>query len=179
MVKPHLAAAALFFAAPAFAQSTPPAPPPYACTAPEHRAFDFWLGEWDAYVTGTENLAGRSTIASADRGCVVTEQWTSVRSPYSGRSLNAYDPTTRTWVQVWMDSNGEITRYAGAATANGMVLTAPDEVSPGRPAKVHLRMTFTANPDGSVRQFGEQSADAGQTWAPSFDFIYRKRPPAR
>jgi hypothetical protein len=35
-------------------------------------------------------------------------------------------------------------------------------------------MTFTKNPDGTVLQHGEQSAD-GQTWTTSYAFIYRRR----
>lgn len=175
MVKPIVAAAALLLFLPdAHAQTT--APPP-ACTAPAHRAFDFWIGEWDAYVSGTENLAGRSVIQSADGGCVITEQWQSARSAYSGRSLNMFDQTTGKWLQVWMDSGGEITRFEGGPTATGMQLTATDEVAPGRPTKQSVRMTFTKNADGTVRQFGETSDDGGRTWAASFDFQYRPRPP--
>ena len=37
-----------------------------------------------------------------------------------------------------------------------------------------VRMTYSKNADGSVREFGEQSTDAGKTWSPSFDFTYRK-----
>jgi hypothetical protein len=37
-------------------------------------------------------------------------------------------------------------------------------------------MTYSAQPDGSVRQLGESSDDAGRSWQPSFDFIYRKAP---
>jgi hypothetical protein len=36
-----------------------------------------------------------------------------------------------------------------------------------------VRMSYSKNPDGSVRQFGEQSTDEGKTWKPSFDFTYR------
>ena len=46
-----LSLAAMFLVAPAFAQ---PGPPP-ACETPEHRQFDFWLGEWE--VTGGPKLA--------------------------------------------------------------------------------------------------------------------------
>ena len=60
-MKPAFAAlVALVAVAPAAFAQTPQRPP--TCDAPEHRAFDFWIGEWDAYVTGTENLAGRSSI---------------------------------------------------------------------------------------------------------------------
>ncbi len=181
MVKSIVAAvfaiAACLAAPDARAQTSPPAAPPApVCATPAHRAFDFWIGEWDAYVSGTENLAGRSTIASADAGCVITEQWTSVRSPYSGRSLNLHDATTGQWLQFWTDSQGEITRFVGGPTATGMQFLAVDEVAPGRTQKQTLRMTFTRNPDGSVRQFGETSTDGGGTWTPSYDFQYRRRP---
>lgn len=180
MVKPIVAAALLMFlATAAHAQTSPPTPPPPtpACTGAAHRAFDFWIGQWDAYVSGTETLAGRSVIEAKDAGCVIAEQWTSVRAPYSGRSLNLLDSTTGKWLQFWVDSQGEITRFEGGATATGMQFLAPDEVAPGRAGKQTLRMTFTRNPDGSVRQFGETSTDGGRTWAASYDFHYRRHPP--
>ena len=36
-----------------------------------------------------------------------------------------------------------------------------------------VRMSYSKNADGSVRQHGEQSTDEGKTWATSFDFTYR------
>jgi hypothetical protein len=177
MVKPIVAAAFAFLACIAAPDATAqtPTPPAPACAAPAHRAFDFWIGEWDAYVSATENLAGRSTIASTDAGCVITEQWTSARSPYSGRSLNLHDATTGQWLQFWTDSQGEITRFVGGPTATGMQFLAVDEVAPSRAQKQTLRMTFTRNPDGSVRQFGETSTDGGRTWSSAYDFHYRRR----
>ncbi len=166
-----LALAALALAAPAFAQ-TPPRPP--TCEASEHRAFDFWIGEWDVFVTGGEQLAGRSTIASEDRGCVITEHYESTRAPFTGRSLNMYDRAERQWVQVWMDSQGDITRFAGAATPTGMQLTAPNDVSPSAQTPHFTRMTFTRNADGTVRQHGEASPD-GEAWTTTYDFTYRPR----
>jgi hypothetical protein len=44
---------------------------------------------------------------------------------------------------------------------------------PGQDALI--RMSYTPQPDGSVRQHGEQSTDHGLTWSTNFDFIYRKR----
>jgi hypothetical protein len=187
MVKPVVAAVlALAFMGtwidPVAAQTVAAPPPPAAqrppaCTDAAHRAFDFWIGAWDAYVTGTETLAGRSVIESTDAGCIITERWVSARAPYSGRSINLFDSTTGKWLQFWADSGGEITRYEGGPTATGMLLTAPDETAPGQQGKASLRMTFTRNPNGSVRQFGETSADGGRTWTTSYDFTYRRRVP--
>jgi hypothetical protein len=166
------AAVALLFATAPIAAAQTPAPPSPTCEAPEHRAFDFWIGEWDAYVTGTENLAGRSTIAREDTGCVITEHWRSERVAYTGRSLNLYDRESGKWEQFWVDSTGEVTHFVGGPTATGMQLVDANNRAAGQPAPVHTRMTFTANPDGSVRQFGETSAD-GVSWAASYDFTYR------
>jgi hypothetical protein len=158
--------AALAFASSATFAHAQQQPPP-DCSAPEHRAFDFWIGEWDAFVTGTETLAGRSTIAAEHKGCVITEHWRSMRADYSGRSLNIYDRANGHWEQFWVDSQGVLTHFVGAPSENGMVLTAP--ARGGAPAN---RMTFTRNSDGSVRQFGEVSND-GQTWTSAYDFTYR------
>jgi hypothetical protein len=147
-------------------------PPPLTCEAPEHRAFDFWIGEWDAYVTGTENLAGRSSIRSEDNGCVITEHWTS--QGYSGRSLNLYDRQTGHWEQFWVDSTGEVTRFVGGPYEDGMRLTDPANLRAGVDGPVYTRMSFTPHADGSVRQHGESSTD-GETWTSRYDFTYRRR----
>ena len=42
-----------------------------------------------------------------------------------------------------------------------------------------VRMTYTGNPDGSVRQYGEGSTDHGKTWQSSFDLIYRPKEDAK
>lgn len=160
----------------AHAQRQTPAAPPPTCDAPAHRAFDFWLGEWDVYVSGAETLAGRSTIAREDAGCVITEHWRSQRAQYSGRSLNIYERISGHWEQFWVDSTGDITHFVGGPFERGMRLVAEDDVGPNNAAPVFNRMTFTPNPDGSVRQHGEQSVDRGATWTTTYDFTYRRRP---
>jgi hypothetical protein len=39
-----------------------------------------------------------------------------------------------------------------------------------------VRMSYSKNADGSVRQSGEQSTDEGKSWSPSFEFTYRSAP---
>ncbi|MEZ6029803.1 MAG: hypothetical protein R3C46_08625 [Hyphomonadaceae bacterium] len=157
-------------AGPATAQQ--PASPPPACTSEQHRAFDFWIGEWEAYVTGTDQLAGLSTIKAEDGGCVITEHWRSQRASYSGRSLNIYDAIAGRWEQFWVDSTGDLTHFIGNPTATGMQLTAEDDHSPGQSGAYLSRMTFTRNDDGSVRQHGQISTDRGATWSDRYDFTY-------
>ena len=62
---------ALALAAPAHAQTTTPAPstpPPPACTAPEHRQFDFWVGNWDVFDPKSGKQVGESLIEKVYHG---------------------------------------------------------------------------------------------------------------
>lgn len=163
--------ATLALATPAFAQQQPALP---NCQAPEYRAFDFWIGEWDAERADTHAPAGRSSIRSEDSGCVITEHWVSLSVPYSGRSLNIYDRATQKWEQFWVDSAGNRVHFIGGPIEGGMRIAteAPVFVSPTQQA--YSRITYTNNADGSVLQHGEQSAD-GQVWTTSYAFIYRRR----
>src|SRR4030095_7186718 len=75
------------------AMSSPPPTaaqtPPPACTAPEHRQFDFWLGEWNVYGPNGK-LAGTNSIRREIGGCVLHERYDTGRG-YSGESFNIYD----------------------------------------------------------------------------------------
>ena len=65
--------------------------PPAACTAAEHRQFDFWLGHWIVH-GGPDGkaLQGTSRIERSENGCWITEHWHSARGS-DGTSLNAWD----------------------------------------------------------------------------------------
>ena len=63
------------------------APPP--CSSPEHRQFDFWIGDWR--VTRPDGtLAGTNHITLEYTKCVIHEHYVTAWG-YSGESLNAYD----------------------------------------------------------------------------------------
>lgn len=166
----------LLAASVATSQATAPSAPPAApapvasqpsCTAPEHRQFDFWVGKWDVYPTGKDKLVAHSLIEPV-YGCGIRENWMPL-SNQPGGSLSIYVPAEKHWEQFWIDSGGSRAFFVGGWTGSAMVIT-------GKWAGPLVRMTYTKNPDGSVRQLGEQSTDDGKKWSPSFDFTYR---PAR
>lgn len=163
---------AVTLAATPFAHAQP-APP--TCAAQEHRALDFWIGEWDAFRADTNAPAGRSSIRTEDAGCVITEHWVSLNAPYSGRSINLFDRASGRWEQYWADSTGTRVHFIGGPIANGLQMTtaAPAPAPSGPPQ--YARVTFTARDDGTVLQRGESSPDA-QTWTTTYAFIYRRRP---
>jgi hypothetical protein len=84
----------LALAVPAVAQSPSPSPsgPPRPLgkpcqDAPENRALDFWIGEWDVRPQGAPagRPPSRSRIERVEDGCVIAEFYTTPQG-YSGRS---------------------------------------------------------------------------------------------
>jgi hypothetical protein len=157
------------------AQSQPPAqgaPAPTStasapCSDPEHRQFDFWVGRWDVY--GPKGgLAGHSLIEKLYGGCGIRENWLPTGNP-GGGSLNIYVPAEKRWEQFWIDAQGTRATFVGGWNGKAMVIQ-------GKWGGPLVRISYSKNADGSVRQFGEQSTDDGQTWATSFDLTYRPAP---
>lgn len=143
------------------------APP---CDASEHRAFDFWLGEWRVH-TPDGKLAGVNRISSEYNGCVVHERYDTGRG-YSGESLNAYDAGRKVWHQSWVDTSGTLLLLEGGIRHGSMVL---EGQSTGADMQVTKhRITWTPNADGSVRQLWE-STDAKGEWGIAFDGIYTRK----
>lgn len=164
------------FPAPTLSQTQTATPPGQApCGTPDHRAFDFWLGEWDVYrPDGT--LAGRNRITREIGGCVLHERYAggTPEQPYYGESFNVYDASRGVWHQSWVDTSGLLLVIEGGIREGAMVLEGT--VGSGGAARLN-RITWTVlDPDGNrVRQHWETSADGGETWTTAFDGEYRRR----
>ena len=91
-----------------------------------------------------------------------------------GGSLNAYRPEQKVWKQIWTDSGNSWGVFEGKFENGAMVLSGWWEGVNGPGTKAFTRTTWTRNPDGSVRQFGEARSDDGKTWSAAFDFTYKK-----
>ncbi len=151
---------------------TPPSPPPPACAAPEHRQFDFWVGYWDVYPTGKPPLVAHSLIEKLYDGCAIRENWMPLKGA-GGGSINNYVTDDKRWHQTWVDSSNARVDFVGGLTGGKMVLVGDWKGVNGPGQDTVTRMSYSRNPDGSVRQFGETSVDFGVTWQPSFDFTYK------
>lgn len=163
---PMFSVAILALAASAAAQQTTP----LGCSAAANRQFDFWVGEWSVTDQSTGKPAGHSRIDKQFDGCAIRENWTS--PGFSGGSLNGYRAADGKWHQMWMDSAGAVRHFSGGLDPAGhMVLTA-EQPRPSGGARL-IRMTFTANADGSVRQYSDFSDDNGGHWQLRYDFLYR------
>lgn len=162
-----LAAMTLGFSAPSPAQRPPP-----PCTAAEHRAFDFWIGEWDVHGANGK-LAGTNSIKREINGCVLHERYQTDRG-YSGESFNIYVAPRNVWHQTWVDSDGLLLLLEGGIRDGKMVL---EGLATGADRKVTThRITWTPNPDGSVRQLWESTGPDGE-WVVAFDGKYTRSKP--
>jgi hypothetical protein len=151
------------------AAQTVAATPP-KCDAPEYRQLDFWVGNWDVATRGRP--AGANLVTLEEGGCLVHEHWTGKQGG-TGQSFNFYNREDRAWHQVWVSNGGEVLDLSGHY-ADGTLTYLGENRNPNGTTLRH-RLSFHANPDGTVRQLWETSSDNGTTWAVSFDGLYTKR----
>ena len=139
---------------------------------PESAQFDFWIGAWNVEETG----APGKTIASSREekivgGCVLLENYEEPEG-YAGKSMNFFDPVRKEWRQLWVDTGGNTSEFAGTFHDGAMRFAGESHVGSGR--RVYRRLTFTPLADGSVRQRSEASPD-GKTWKVNYDYTYVRR----
>lgn len=142
------------------------------CAEPEHRAFDFWLGDW--LVTNSSGVqVGENLIELKEGGCLLIENWTSA-SGGTGTSMNYWDPADKIWKQVWVSSNGSVGHFIGNLSSDNVMVLEGDMLAANGTALL-LKGTWTLLEDGRVRQHFEQSTDDGASWSTWFDGYYARR----
>jgi hypothetical protein len=131
--------------------------------------FNFWIGEWN--VTAGGQKAGTNSIRPILDGCVLQETWSGAGGS-AGSSFNFYNPQSKKWQQFWVWRNGTTLELSGEYKDGKMTLTGTSLNRQGK--KVHNRITWYDNKDGTVRQHWETSP-AGKTWTTAFDGLYTKK----
>ena len=93
----------------------------YPCSKePRNHDFDFWIGDWNCFRTGTQVLSGISHVEAMAGGCAILENYTATQA-YTGKSFNFYDSITGKWEQNWIGSGGprDRQRYYNGEYKNG------------------------------------------------------------
>jgi hypothetical protein len=142
------------------------------CCSQEYRQFDFWLGDWEAYVK--DKLAGTNLIISIQDSCVIQESWISAGGTYSGTSYNYFNRNSGKWHQLWLDNQGSLLKLSGGMEGNQMILLS-DEITDQKGQKLKNRISWTPMVDGSVRQHWETTIDGGAHWDTVFDGLYKRK----
>ena len=138
------------------------APP---CSSAEHRAFDFWLGQWQVSSAERPGWQASSSITLSNNGCSLNEAYTTPGG-YAGSSLNFYDTARGLWHQTWVDNQGSPLHLEGNFANGSMILSDDDN-----------RISWSVQPDKRVRQHWQVTQDNGKTWNTAFDGYYQKVKP--
>ena len=140
-------------------------PPGAACTAPEHRQLDFWIGRWGVAPTGSppDTRQASSVITQEPGGCAIFELFNDL--DVRGQSISLFDPVTARWYQTYVDNTGVRLVLGGGLIDGTMILAETDNAS---------RISWSVV-GAAVRQLGEASDDGGESWSTAFDLTYQAR----
>ena len=157
------------------AAQTPPAQP--ACSAPEFRALDFWVGDWVAeWVVNGKKGTGTNRITRDEYGqCVITERFRDDDGSFSGFSISTYRPGINQWRQTWMDDQGGYFDFFGGpvtGTDHQFVL----ENKRMKETQPYQRMIFQDVKADSFTWRWQKRAKADEPWADSWVINYRRKP---
>ena len=150
---------------PAPTPAATPSPVPQmsaACAGDKYRQFDFWLGEWDLVSPDGKKSADDKVVAVLG-GCGVQENWVGTKSG-QGLSFSAYDPATRRWHQTLMDDGGAVLNLEGEFADGKMILVGTRPSQKDKGVTITHRITWTPQPNHSVKQIWENSTNGGRTW---------------
>lgn len=161
-----IAACGFFSAAAGAADSAKP------CGDPEHRKFDFWVGDWDTFdlpLTPTSKSIARNRVDAILGGCVIREDYDQFDG-HHGQSFTVYDARRGVWHQSWVTNRGELLVLEGARQGDRIVLEG-DDVGP----RGKRRVRTSWQPQGNdVREIATTSVDGGKSWTPLFDILFRR-----
>ncbi|NER15425.1 hypothetical protein GWK08_18370 [Leptobacterium flavescens] len=142
------------------------------CCTDKHTEFDFWKGDWETY-NPNGKLAGTNLIEKIQGNCILRENWVSVNAGYTGTSYNFYNMQSDQWEQIWIDNQGQSLHLKGNLKGKKMVMLS-DKIPQANGKFTINRVSWTPNPDGTVRQLWETSED-GTNWTVAFDGLYRRK----
>ena len=162
----------IIHAAVAAPASPSPSLPPQLCRSAEHRQFNFWVGRWDVYRAGTENLVAHSLVELMYDGCAIRESWMP-HGRAGGGSLSTYNPRDGRWHQTWVDSVNGYALFVGGLENEAMILTGTWHGINGPGTSSLARMTYSRQPEGAVLQRVETSVDGGRTWSENAGLLYK------
>jgi hypothetical protein len=137
---------------------------------PEHRQFDFWVGEWD--VLQAEKKIAESSIQEIIETCVIFENYNEMDG-YTGKSVNFYDVHLGKWRQTWIDAQGMVSEFSGELKDEAMRFQGESHYPDG--TKSLRRLTFFKIDSDRVRQYSEISRDDGKTWNPHYELFYVRK----
>jgi ketosteroid isomerase-like protein len=147
------------------------ASPQMSCAVPEYRQFDFWVGDWDVFEDNGATKVARVRVDRILDGCVLREHYEDA-GDLQGESFSIYDAGRRLWHQSWVTNRGQLLTIEGQRKDGKMILAGASRDSDG--LETGVRATWKPLESGDVRETAVRSSDAGRTWKPWFDLLFRR-----
>lgn len=153
-----------------------------ACASPEHRQFDFWIGDWDLVVKARatpggpwDEARGQQHIEAILGGCAIAETFSADGpggQPWAGRSYSSWQPTLGQWRQTWVDDSGGYLAFTGGVDGGAMTLVGEPRDQDGK--HIVMRMVFLDVTATALHWEWQRQVDGG-AWAPVMMIDYRRR----
>jgi hypothetical protein len=156
----------------ALEQTTAPA----TCDTPHHHQLDFWVGNWQVFDAGTNQLVAVDRVEKHSEGCIVQENLTFLTDMYrrpgvkyrlAGIGVNRFDGEN--WLQMWADNQWGAIFLRGAPDASGNMVFVT--VIPSR--KRDVKLVYENRPDGTVRILQYVAPAGSGKWVKYGDLINR------
>lgn len=147
-----------------------------ACAGPEHRALDFWIGDWELAFTQADGGVGtaENRITREFSGCVIAERF-SQPSGFEGASHSIYDAQRRVWRQTWVDNAGGVFVLEGGPTKDAPHVFELRTVEPRGADQRVRRMTWeNVGPDALTWRWQAEGPDGA--WRDLWVLNYRRKP---
>lgn len=132
-----------------------------ACSTPEYKQFDFWVGNWEAFDRHGK-LLGHTLIEKIEQGCVLQEWWRGNGAENgAGTSLSMYDRKHTLWRHVWTSARGNFAPIDGGWQGDAMLMTGYFVNDKG---EREFHRTVWKPVPGGVHHVWDSSVDGGATW---------------
>jgi len=102
-------------------------------------------------------------------GCVLREDYDQFDGMH-GQSFTIWDAARGVWHQSWVTNRGQLLQLDGARHGSRITFEG-DSVTPQGRQRVRV---FWEPQGADVRETATVSTDAGKTWKPLFDIVFRK-----
>lgn len=141
------------------------------------KAFDFWVGQWDAkWGEGKTAGSGTNTITKKLDDKVINEDFKILEGQnagFLGNSVSVYNPRTKQWHQAWVDNQGGYINLVGEIDGDKRIFkTLPVE----KDGKVSIqRMVFYDITPDSFTWDWEGTQDGGETWSLLWQIKYTRK----
>ena len=162
----------LIFILTSLSQSLAQTESPCSCCTDDHKAFDFWVGDWSVYNTGGI-IIGTNKVVKMEGGCVLQENWKASNNSNTGTSYNYFDLSDSTWNQVWISSTGNVLNLKGNLNKEGVMVLKSKLVQSSK-GSYYNQINWTKNDNGTVTQRWDILNENLAPLSKAFEGIYKK-----